>query len=253
MINAFLKSDVRILARYSCALLFIIFFLNSCKTFQPPTYFQNASRDTTINKFVNNDFELKIRKSDIMGVGIASISMENAAAFNNVTASGYPVDNDGNIEILKVGKVHAEGLTKKELKEKIEKELVPYLVDPLVTVKFLNHRVTVIGDVGHPQVYPMPEDPLNLIELIAASGEINASGRRDNILIIRDVDSVKQFRRVNLDNTSVFGSKNYYLKPGDIVYVESKKVKVLLTTQTTQLVSLIISGVSFVLLLLKTL
>jgi polysaccharide biosynthesis/export protein len=251
MINAFFNANMHSPIKYFWVIIFMI-FLNSCKTFQPPTYFQNAPRDTTIKKFINKDYELKIQKNDLLSIGIASISTESALPFNNVTSSGYLVDNDGNIEILKIGKVHAEGLTKKELKEKIEKELVSYLKEPLITVKFSNHRVSLLGEVGHPGVYPMPDYPIDLMEIISMAGEINGSGRRDNVLIISDSDSSKQFRRVNLNNTSIFNSKNYYLKPGDVVYVEPRKVKVVISSQTSQLISLVITGISFILVLLKS-
>ena len=131
----------------------------------------------------------------------------------------------------------------------------PYLKDPLVTVRYLNHRVTVMGEVARPSVIPMPEEQLSILEVLGASGDITLTGKRDNVLIIRETETGKQFKRLNLENQSVFTSEWYYLKPDDVVYIEpnDKKVTEEKRARTQQTVSLALSGISLVIIILNSL
>ena len=206
-----------------------------------------------------------IRKNDQLSITISSLNPEedkvyNAAALSLVSGaagagsgtSGYFVDAGGNIQLHRLGTVHAEGMTRRELKNKIEADIKPYLKDPVVTVRYLNHRVTVMGEVGKPQVVVMPEEQLSLLEVLGESGDITPTGKRDNVLIIRETETGKQFKRINLEDQSVFTSEWYYLKPDDVVYVEpnDKKIKDEKRARTQQTVSLAISGISLAIIIL---
>ena len=230
--------------------VFLSLTLPSCRVIHQPTYFQNAERDTILKNAKALDMGLKIKKGDMLSINISSITPD-VMAYNMANIIGYLVDNEGNIDLMKAGKLPAEGKTKQQLKAEIEKQLFPYLKDPLVSLKFLNHKVTILGEVGHPQVYPILDENFTILDLISISGEINQNGKRDNVLIIRDSASVKQFKRVNLNDISVFTSDYYYLKPDDIVYVEPKIVKIVFGSQTTQIISLAVSVLSVFLIVTK--
>ena len=238
-------------------------FFSSCTTPQNAYYFKNLPRDTSINTTVSRLAESVIRKNDQLAISISSLNPEedkvyNAAAMSlgaaiaGSTSNGYLVDMNGNIQLHRLGNLHAEGLTRRELKNKIETDIKPYLKDPVVTVKYLNHRVTVIGEVAKPQVIPMPEEQLSVLEVLGASGDITLLGKRNNILIIRETETGKQFKRLNLEDHSVFTSAWYYLKPDDVVYIEpnDKKVKDEKRARTQQTVSLAISGISLAIIIL---
>lgn len=251
MINAFLTPYLFIIKKHYLFLFTLLILLGSCRTVRQPIYFESiGARDTSIKKYLNKEADLKIRKGDIVSINISSITPD-VVVYNSANSPGYVVDNEGDIYILNIGKIHAEGLTRKELKVLVEKQLSAYLKDPLVSIKFLNHSVTVLGEVSHPQTFPLNQDNVNLLEIISMAGEVTALGRKDNVLIVRDSDSGKQFHRVNLLNTSVFNSPDYYIKPDDIVYVEPKKVKVIIGQQATQLVSLGLSLISVLLILIR--
>jgi polysaccharide biosynthesis/export protein len=235
---------------------------SSCSAPKNAYYFKNLPRDTSINTTVNRMAESMIRKNDQLSITITSLNPEedkvyNAAALSLGTAgagaaNGYVVDMNGNIQLHRLGNMHAEGITRRELKNKIETDIKPYLKDPVVTVRYLNHRVTVMGEVVKPQVIPMPEEQLSVLEVLGASGDITLLGKRDNILIIRETETGKQFKRLNLEDHSVFTSEWYYLKPDDVVYVEpnDKKIKDEKRTRTQQTVSLAISGISLAIIIL---
>lgn len=236
-------------------LIFLFATFNSCTPVKNVVYFQNLQKDTVLHAFVDKDFQLKIRKQDLLGITIVSpapdITLFNApqasssgSASNAAPSGGYLVDDNGDIVIYKIGTVHVEGLTRNELKLKLQKALFPYLNESIVTVRFLNNRVTMLGEFVKPGIVLMPNEQISLLEAIGLSGDLTFTGRRDNILVIRETASGKQFKRLNLSDNSIFYSPYYYLKPDDIVYVEPTKYKLNNTAQNQQIVSYVLSGVS---------
>lgn len=249
---------------FVCCMSVLVF--SSCSTPKNSYYFKNLPRDTSINTTVNRLAESVIRKNDQLGITISSLNPEedkvyNAAALSLSSAiagtggNGYFVDANGNIQLHRLGNMHAEGMTRRELKNKIETDIKPYLKDPVVTVRYLNHRVTVMGEIAKPQVVPMPEERLSVLEVLGAGGDITLLGKRDNILIIRETETGKQFKRLNLEDQSVFTSEWYYLKPDDVVYVEpnDKKIKDEKRNRTQQTISLAMSGLSLAIIILNSL
>jgi polysaccharide export outer membrane protein len=243
-------------------------FFMSCSTPKNSYYFKNLPRDTSINTTINRLTESLIRKNDQLSITISSLNPEedkvyNAAALSLINGaagagsgtSGYFVDANGNIQLHRLGSIHAEGITRRELKNKIESDIKPYLKDPVVSVRYLNHRVTVIGEVAKPQVISMPEEQLSVLEVLGASGDMTLMGKKDNILIIRETETGKQFKRINLEDHSVFTSEWYYLKPDDVVYVEpnDKIVKDEKRQRTQQTVALAMSGLSLAIIILNSL
>lgn len=241
-------------------------FFASCTTPKNAYYFKTLPRDTSINTAVNRSLESLIRKSDQLAINISSLNPEEDKVYNAVTLTvsgavaagsptGYLVDMNGNIQLHRLGNIHAEGMTRRELKNKIETDIKPYLKDPVVTVRYLNRRVTVIGEVAKPQVVPMPEEQLSILEVLSASGDMTLLGKKNNVLVIRETETGKQFKRLNLEDHSIFGSEWYYLKPDDVVYIEpnDKKVKDEQRQRTQQTVSLALSGLSLVIIILNSL
>jgi polysaccharide biosynthesis/export protein len=241
-------------------------FFSSCTTPKNAYYFKTLPRDTAINTTVNRLTESVIRKNDQLSINISSLNPEEDKVYNAAvpvlgtsvsgsTPTGYLVDMNGNIQLHRLGNIHAEGMTRRELKNKIETDIKPYLKDPVVTVRYLNRRVTVMGEVTRPQVIPMPEEQLSILEVLGASGDMTLSAKKDNILIIRETETGKQFKRLNLEDHSVFTSEWYYLKPDDVVYIEpnDKVVKEEKRARTQQTVALAMSGLSLAIIILNSL
>ncbi|MEO7444422.1 MAG: polysaccharide biosynthesis/export family protein, partial [Ferruginibacter sp.] len=159
------------------------------------------------------------------------------------------VKPDGSILLHRLGETRVEGLTRRQLAEKLQKDLMPYMKEPIVNVVFLNHKVTVIGEVGNPGVVQMPGEQMPLLEVLMASGDIKPTAKKDKVMVIRDNGNEKKVKIVNLEDYSIFSSPWYYSQPNDIIYVladkndlakqEKKK-----TVQTT--VTLVASGLSFI-------
>jgi polysaccharide export outer membrane protein len=231
----------------SLVLFLTAIFFSSCSNTKKSTYFQNLPADTTLQNLVSKNFEPKIQKADLLGILVASLSPENTAIYNAPQNSegplnGYLVDEGGNISFIKLGILHVEGMTRKELKLKLEHDLSPYLKETVVSVGFLNRHVTLIGAVS-PQILPMPNDNMTLLDALASGGDIGTKGKNDNVLVIREKDNSKEFKRLNLTDQSIFYSPYFYLQPNDIVYVEPVKER---KENATRIISYVTAGLSLV-------
>ena len=204
----------------------LLLVMASCSVPKTAYYFKNLQQDTSINTMGRGE-DIKIQKNDILLINYSSLNPEEDAKYNAPAAvtsmpgtSGYLVDGNGNIQLHKLGIIKAEGLTRGQLKDKIQQDISPYLKDPVVTVYYQNHKITVMGEVGSPQVINMPEEQVPILEVLSKSGDVSEYARRDNILVIRDTETGKQFKRINLEDQSIFTSAWYWLKPGDVLYVQ---------------------------------
>ncbi|RYZ53434.1 MAG: polysaccharide export protein, partial [Sphingobacteriales bacterium] len=137
---------------------------------------------------------------------------------------GFLVDPDGYIDYPVIGKLKVSGLTLREIKTLLANRLASdYVKDPVVEVRILNYKVTVLGEVRHPGVVIAPNHRMNVLEAVAAAGDINLTGRRDNVMIIREVNGQREFANVNLNSRNAFTNPYFILKQNDIVYVQASK------------------------------
>ncbi|HEX4371797.1 MAG TPA: polysaccharide export protein, partial [Puia sp.] len=120
---------------------------------------------------------------------------------------------------------HVEGLTRSQLKDTLVAKLNHYLNNPYCTIRFLNFRFTMLGEIAKPSLYSIPSDRINIFEALALSGDITLYGRRENILIIRENNGVREFGRIDLTKPEILKSPYFYLQQNDIVYIEQNKKK----------------------------
>jgi polysaccharide export outer membrane protein len=215
-----------------------VLLFTSCGNTRTATYFTGAGNATiTANTPIP---ESVIQNSDILSITVSSPNPEASAQFNspnisnlqgadpNLTASGYLVNTDGYIQFPVLGNIKAGGFTKEQLKEEIRKKLLTtqQLKDPIVNIRFLNFRVTVLGEVKNPAVMTVPNERISLLEAIGLAGDLTIYAKRDNILVIREEENKKILQRINLNSSELLSSPYYYLKSNDIVYVEPNKARV---------------------------
>ncbi len=222
-------------------------FCSCSSTKKSAIYFQHIPNDTTLNNLVSKDFEPRIQKGDFLGITVSSLSPENTLIYNAPQNAqgpvlGYLVDENGDIQFVKIGTLHVAGITRKELKATLERDLSTYLAQPVVAVGFLNRHITVIGGIS-PQIIPMPNDNMTILDALAASGGTELKGRPDNILVVREKGNSKEFKRLNLTDSTIFYSPYFYMQPNDIVYVEPVKVK---DYTGLKIYSLVITTITFI-------
>jgi polysaccharide export outer membrane protein len=144
---------------------------------------------------------------------------------------GYLVDQKGNVELPRIGIIHAEGITKDQLAEAIKIKLKGQLTDPVVIIRFTNFRIIVIGEVGSPGVKTVPVENLTLLEALAMAGDITEFGKKKDVKIIREVNGQRQLGIVDVTTSKMFESPYYQLQQNDVIMVEQTRYKVRQTEQ----------------------
>jgi polysaccharide biosynthesis/export protein len=230
-----------------------------------PTIGYFDSSDTTKFQSITKIFPESsiISSEDILAVTLSSMNKESNEIlnFNNITTlntTSYPgitggqrgqplgflVDKRGDIEIPFVGKVKVEGLTLEESADKIKKLLEQVILEPSVNVRFLNFKYSVLGEVTKPGVFNLLNDKTTLPEALAIAGDLTLYGNRRNVMLIRDENKTREIVRLDLTTKEVFLSPRFYIKNGDVIYVEPLKSKGTFTEQKIQLAPLYMSGIS---------
>ncbi|MHA4808291.1 polysaccharide biosynthesis/export family protein [Flavitalea flava] len=161
----------------------------------------------------------------------------NAGAQQGVsspTSPGYLVDEEGNIQMQGLGVLHVEGFTKARLKTLLDSKLKDTLLkNPYYTIRFLNYKFTMLGEVARPGIFTIPGERISLLEALGLSGDITFYGRRDNVLVIRDNNGKREFNRLDLTKPEIMASPFFYLQQGDVVYVEPTRKKIAANDQVT--------------------
>jgi len=223
----------------------ILFAASSCNTYKNIPYFQNVDRSNTVNEKIDNYSPITIQKQDILGITVTSL---NPDAWKDDTEkpNGYLVDMNGNIQLPLVGSIKAEGFTTNDLRQQIESKLATYLKEPSVNVRIINFKISVIGDVAHPNVYPIPNERVTVPEALGLAGDLNITGIRNNVLLIREVNGNRQFINIDLTTADLFKSPYYYLKNNDVIYVQPDKTKSNSGDRSYRTISLVLATLSLV-------
>lgn len=190
---------------------------------------------------IEQKYEVIIHGDDLLAIMVNSRDPELALPFNMPMVSyqlgsntggqqrvlGYLVDTNGNIDFPILGEIHVEGLTRMQLTELIKNKLIDgdLIKDPIVTVQFLNFKISVMGEVGRPGSFTISGDRITLLEALSMAGDLTIYGRRDRVGVIRENDGKRTILFHDLRSADIFNSPCYYLQQNDIVYVEPNKAK----------------------------
>jgi polysaccharide export outer membrane protein len=237
--------------------------MNSCINSKKLAYFNNILRDTTTQmQAVPKLF--KINKGDLVQVTVLSLDVQAMAVLNQTTGftvtstpssggtsttaamAGNLVDERGTITLPLIGNIKADSLTKEQLALEIKKELIDKKIalDPIVTVRITNYKITVLGEVARPGIIPVPNEKITLPEAIGLAGDLTIYGRRDNVLLARFVGNKLIYKRFSLNNDKMFDKDLYYLQNNDLIYVEANKARAGLSDRSTQTIPIALSALS---------
>jgi polysaccharide biosynthesis/export protein len=233
--------------------------LSSCVNTRSHTNFNDLKDNTFTDQYV----EPAIQKNDQLSIIVTSPNPEATEIYNKPNQSvissssgtgvssittGYLVDQQGNINFPGIGVVKAEGLTLRQLSETLTRELTTrkLLIDPIVTTRLMNFKVTVLGEVARPTVVYATNGQLSFLEALGMAGDLTVYSKRDNVLLIRVENGKKIVKRIDLTSADfVSGSPYYYLKTNDVIYVEANKAKIGSSSTLRQSLPAILSGLSF--------
>lgn len=214
-------------------------FCFSCGNYNKVPYFQDLNRDAALQQEIKNYSPFIIQTGDILAISVTSLSPEASAVFNynlnkinGVNADntptnavvGYLVDQQGNIQLPQLGTVKAAGLTTADLRDQLTKNLVTLLKQPLVNIRILNFKISVMGDVARPNVYTIDNERITIPEALSLAGDLNITAKRD-ILLIREEGGKREFIPIDLTSKKLFDSPYYYLKNNDVIYVDPDRTK----------------------------
>ncbi|EMR02569.1 polysaccharide biosynthesis/export family protein [Cesiribacter andamanensis] len=244
------------------SLVVLILFLNclsACVSNKEALYFPNVD-DAARFEPVGAPEHI-IRKDDLLSITVSSSNPEASQIFNLPNTSnaegrtqtgevqrpaGYLVRADGSIAFPLLGAIKAEGLSKQQLQEVITTALIQrkLLLDPIVDVRHLNFKVTVLGEVSRPTVITVANEKITLLEALGLAGDLTIFGKRSTVLLLRDEGGQRVARRINLNSSELLTSPYYYLKADDVIYVEPNRARVASRTRLFQVLPLFVSGLS---------
>jgi polysaccharide export outer membrane protein len=224
----------------AATLLFLAFALSGCYRYKNQILFQGL-KDTTYTASMQQPKPI-IQRGDQLSIMVYGLDDKTTAYFNAPMGGGqgaqmmmqqggqgggmigYIVNEEGTIEFPKLGTINILGYTHEQLRDTLQNRLTPWIKDPIVNVRMLNFRVTFMTTT-HAQTVVIMNQKTNILQFLGMVGGIQWTDRKDNILIIRQIDSVRQVIHVDFTNKEIFNSPVYYLQPNDIVYVEPNKLK----------------------------
>ena len=243
-------------------LILAVVLMTSCGTVKDIAYFQNkvVNEPEAIDKHAG----IVIQPKDMLSIVVSSRNPELVAMFNLPVISyqagseivsgagqqrlmGYVVDNNGYIDFPVLGPIKVAGLTRWELSKLIKERLLNegLLTDAVVTVEFMNFKVSVIGEVNSPGTYTLNNDKVTILQAISLARDLTIFGQRENVCVIRESEGERVIYEINLCDVSMFNSPAYYLQQNDVVYVQPSEIKARQSTtddKALRMTSIFVSG-----------
>ena len=219
----------------------IVLLLFSCASPKDVVYYQGI--EGIAGKNQEATYEIKIQPDDLLMIIVSAEDPEIAMPFNlksvsmvnpsrqdlvrsQETMQLYLVDAVGAIEFPVLGKLKVSGLSRTEVLQMLQKKIGVYIKNPIINLRIMNFKVSVQGEVNLPGSYPIASERVTLIEALTMAKDLTIYGKRNNILVIREIDGVKSYNRVDITQANFINSPFYYLAQNDVIYVEPNRNKI---------------------------
>ena len=214
-------------------LLIVMLFIASCASKKDIYYFQDIDNINLKNNFKS----LNIQPGDILDIQIKALNPESVVIFQrqnsgapaqgqNLIINGYLVREDGTINLPIVGAVDASNKTTKSLSIEIQKALNPYIINPSVSIRHLNFRVSVLGEVQKPGTFTVLEERISIPQALGLAGDLTINGDRNHVLLITNHNGKKVNQVIDLTKSEFLQSEFYFLKQNDIIYVRPNTARI---------------------------
>lgn len=213
----------------------VLLFFSSCISSKNLKYVYQGDDFNIKNSYFNERPNRTIRSYDNLYLKILSIEGKSVVSLletekdqklgSDLNLIYYQVTDSGNIDIPFIGEIKISNMTLSEAKKEIESELAGYFVNPSVIIKFVNIRVTVLGEVNHPGTYPYFKEPISIFQAIGLAGGIKEFGNKKEVLLIREENNLITYNTIDLTDKKMLESYFYYIKPEDVIIIYPTKAK----------------------------
>ncbi|MDX1463654.1 MAG: polysaccharide biosynthesis/export family protein [Marinirhabdus sp.] len=223
--------------KYLLLLLVIVLGFTSCISTKQLVYLQEDENAVdSLYALRKKPEPYRVQVNDLLSIRGKALDPEFVSTFNptsdanpNATGEerlyydGFVVDPHGNIRIPKLGEVAVLGLTVDEIRQKIEKQLTEQYFKPeaelFITVKLSGIRYTINGEIGSPGSQIIYRDAVTIMEAIANSGDINITGDRKDVVIIRQYPAGQKVHHIDLTDINAMNSPYYWVQPNDLILI----------------------------------
>ncbi|HVD98458.1 MAG TPA: polysaccharide biosynthesis/export family protein [Cytophagaceae bacterium] len=226
-------------------LVTVLAALSSCVSSRKVRYFRDIADTTHGSRLASQPFkDPVIQPDDILSISIQTIDPQNSTIINQMSGAmpsvgsssaspigqqvvtGFIVDKQGEVELAMIGKVKLAGKTTAEARDTLRTLAGLYFKNCTVNVRFVNYKITVLGEVNRPATYTVPNEKISLLDALGLAGDLTIYGKRNNVLLIRESEKGgKEVERFNLNSSDIFKSPYFYLRQNDVIYVEPNKAK----------------------------
>jgi polysaccharide export outer membrane protein len=255
-------------------LLAVTLMASSCVQHKQLINFNQANLPEDTPEQIVNAMNLTIQPEDLLRIDVTSIDPLAAAPFNPGTGpdgqrpqnmqmmggnqgqggnymlelfQGYLVDQNGYIDFPVLGQLKVEGLTIEEAKGQIYELLQEYLKAPVVEMRFLNLKITILGEVNLPGVQRLSNKRVTLLEAIGMAGDLSDYANRNNVLVIREEEGRRTYTRLDLQSAEIFTSPYFYMQQNDVIYVEPIQARIATVADPAQrIISYATAGLSLI-------
>ena len=214
--------------------LFIVglgMLLASCVSTQKVVYFQEvAGVEVQENITI---FEPKVQIGDLLNINVAALDHEAAIPFNLMESAinsapralPYLVNASGELNFPVLGAIKVVDLTTKQLTDFLVKSLSEFIINPVVNIRLINFKVTILGEVKAPGTYTIQNERISIVEALGLAGDLTIQGKRGNVLLIREQQGKRVKIPIDLTSEYLLNSPYYYLAQNDVIYIEPNKAK----------------------------
>ena len=240
-------------------LLVAVVSLAGCATSKQIRYFQDIE-DRQL-RAIANEYEAVIKKDDRLAIVVSGADKTVTAPYNltlselgstgSVSSTNpeqatlsYLVDSEGNIEFPILGTIHVEGMTRTQLVKYLSDEIGKDVKEPIVYVSFKNYKITVLGEVKAPGTYTLDSEKISILQALGRAGDLLLTADRTGLILLREVDGVQQHYTIDLRNSDILESPQFYLQQNDVLYVPASATRAIAGTAATNLWSSVLSSIT---------
>lgn len=230
-----MKNYTQINVSFLCLLI----LLQSCVSKKEILYLQNIDNNSALE--VNSN-RTTLQPNDILKIDVGALIPEAALPYNKMTTSGiqaannlevikldgYLVSNNKTINFPVLGELSVAGKSTADLEIDIKNSLESggYLLNPNVTVRLLNAKVTILGEVKQPGTFTFTENNISLLQALGLAGDLTINGDREDVILIREADGKRSTTHLNLTEAAWLNGPYQNIQPNDVLVVNPNSAKV---------------------------